>query len=151
MRRKRVIVGTVFVALLAMTGLQSILGNAAAYELDEAVVYPEGIGIDGLYVTPVAGESYVAAASNVQVDWSDNIIFHQFAVGAKVRTEVIIHDLDLAAAVYTLSAHFRIEQWSGVPGAAGSEVTKVLYSSCILDGLWLDGPSEGYTPEWKQP
>jgi len=143
MKRKSVIVGTVFVALLAMTGLQSMVGNVAAYELSEAVVYPEGIGLDGTYVTPVAGESYVGAATNVEIDWSDNIIFHQFPVGSKVRTEVILHDLGLGAAVYTLSAHFRIEQWD----AAGTNYVKTLYSSAIIDGLWLDGPSDAYTAE----
>jgi hypothetical protein len=148
MKRKTVIVGAAFVALLAMTGLQSMVGNVAAYELSEAVVYPEGIGLDGTYVTPAAGVSYVETAANVQIDWSDDLIFHQFPAGQKVRTEVILHDLTLMAAVYSLSAHFRIEQWNAYqPGTTGSAYVKTLYSSSIIEGLWVDGPSSAYTAE----
>ena len=144
--RKRLIVGTVFVAILAMSGLYSMVGKVVAYELEEPVVYCEGVGIDGSYVTASPPDSYVCAATNVQVDWSDNIIFHQFPAGAKVRTEVLLHDLTIGAAVYTLSAHFKIVQYSDDPSNGGVPV-KTVYESSIADGMWLDGPSDAYTAE----
>jgi len=144
--RKRLIVGTVFVAILAMSGLHSMVGKAVAYEPSEPIVYCEGVGIDGSYVTASPPDSYVSAATNVQVDWSDNIVFHQFAAGAKVRTEVIIHDLTIGAAVYTLSAHFKIVQYDGDPSSGGVPV-KTVYESSIAEGTWVDGPTDAYSAE----
>lgn len=144
--RKRVIVGAVFVAILAMSGLHSMVGKAVAYELSEPVVYCEGVDMYGGYVTDSPPDTYVRAANNVQIDWSDNIIFHQFPAGAKVRTEVVLHDLDLDAAVYTLSAHFKIVQYDGDPRSGGVPV-KTIYESSIAEGMWVDGRSDAYTAE----
>ncbi len=78
--------------------LQAVANRTAAeYVLTESVVYCEGYDMGGLPVTAQTTVtfpySYVGPAMNVEVDWSDNIIFHQFPAGAKVRTEVILHDL----------------------------------------------------------
>ena len=147
MRNNKLTVGAVVLSMLAIVGIQATAGNATAYTLTESVVYTEGIGVDGLYVTPNTATfpySFVAPAANVEVDWSDDIIFHQFPVGQKVRTEVVLHDLDLGAAVYTLSAHFKIQAISAL---GGDPVGTVIYESSIIEGLWLDGPSDAYTAE----
>jgi hypothetical protein len=132
--------------MLALASLQATAGKAMAYTLGESVVYPEGIGVDGLTVTPNAVSfpySFVGQAMNVQVDWSNDLIFHQFPVGQKVRTEVILHDLTIGAAVYTMSAHFMIE----VLDANGNPTGLPLYESYIAEGLWVDGPTTAYSAE----
>jgi hypothetical protein len=146
MRNKKLVVGAVVLSMLALAGLQATAGKAMAYTLAESVVYPEGIGIDGLPVTANTAAfpySFVGPAMNVQADWSDDIIFHQFPVGQKVRTEVVLHDLTIGAAVYTMSAHFMIE----VLDANRMPTGVVLYESYIAEGLWLDGPTTAYSAE----
>jgi hypothetical protein len=146
LRNKKLVVGAVAFLMLAVAGLQATAGNAMAYTLTESVVYTEGVDIAGLYVTPDTADfpfSLVGPAGNVQCDWSDDIIFHQFPVGQKVRTEVVLHDLDLSAAVYTLSAHFMIE----VLDANRMPTGQVLYESYIAEGLWVDGPTDAYSAE----
>lgn len=146
MRNKKFVVGALAFAMLALGALQAGAEKAMAYTLAEPVIYCEGIDMYGNYVVPDGTMSFVGAAQNVLVDWSDNIIFHQFPAGAKVRTEVVLHDLTNGAAVYTLSAHFKIEQYSADPRNGGVPV-KVLYESSIADGMWVDGPSDAYTAE----
>lgn len=123
--------------------LQAVANKTAAvYALEESAVYCEGYDMYGMPVieqTTVFPYSFVGPAVNVEVDWSDNIIFHQFPAGAKVRTEVLLHDLDLGAAVYTLSAHFMI--------VCTDNGTVVVPESSIAEGLWLDGPSDAYSAE----
>lgn len=147
MKLRRVSVGAMVIALVFVACLQATANRVAAeYALTESVVYTEGIGTDGLPVSENTGTfpyTYVGDALNVEVDWSDNIIFHQFSAGSKVRTEVILHDLTIGAAVYTLQGHFMIQalDTSGVP------VTPAIYDSYIADGLWVDGPSDAYSAE----
>jgi hypothetical protein len=140
---RKLCVGALVLALAIVACLQAVANKTAAeYTLTESVVYCEGYNMGGLVVTEQTATfpySYVGAALDVEVDWSDNIIFHQFPAGAKVRTEVILHDLTLGAAVYTLSAHFMIV-------CMDTGVTVVPESS-TADGLWLDGPSDAYSAE----
>lgn len=148
MRLRRASVGAIVLAMVFVACLQATANRVAAENaLTESVVYPEGIGPDGLPVTENVADfpyTYVDDALNVEVDWSDNIIFHQFSAGAKVRTEVILHDLTLGAAVYTLQGHFMIQALdaSGAPVAG-----EPIYDSFIADGLWVDGRSDAYSAE----
>src|SRR4030042_1986923 len=109
---RKLCVGALVLALVIVACLEAVANRTAAYTLDESVVYPEGLGLDGLPVTAntvAIPYSFVRPAMNVQADWSDDIIFHQFPLGQKIRTEVILHDLTIGAAVHTMSAHFMIE------------------------------------------
>lgn len=130
--------------MLSLTAVQA----AAEYSLEESVIYAEGIGFDGLEVVPSAAEpaTIVGSATNVMVDWSDDIVFHQFPVGQKVRTEVVLHNINLdgtvGPAVYTITAHLLI-----APVNADGTLGAAVYESCIADGLWVDGPSDAYSAE----
>ncbi|MGD9962829.1 MAG: hypothetical protein AB7S97_02895 [Thermoplasmata archaeon] len=127
-----------------MTAVQA----AAEYSLTESVVYAEGVGFDSLEVVPDAAypATVVGGASNVMLDWSDDIVFHQFPAGQKVRTEVVLHDMNAdgttGPAVYTITAHLLI-----APLNADGTLGEAIYQSCIADGLWVDGPSDAYSAE----
>jgi len=144
---RKLCVGAIALAVVVVACLQAVANRTAAENvLTESVVYCEGYDMGGLPVTEQTTEfpySYVGPALNVEVDWSDNIIFHQFAAGAKVRTEVILHDLTIGAAVYTLSAHFMI-----VCMDTGIDAVPETY---IAEGLWVDGPSDAYSAEVNEP
>lgn len=137
------------VAALSVSGLQAIALNVAGYDLNEPVIYSEGIGLDGSYVVPDGVMTYTGDAKEVLANWSDDLIFHQFPAGQKVRTEVFLRDTTLNAAVYTLSAHFKIEKYDADP-RAGGVVIDTIYASSIADGMWVDGPSDAYTAEVNQ-
>ncbi|MDQ1371771.1 MAG: hypothetical protein QG582_686 [Candidatus Thermoplasmatota archaeon] len=143
-RAKRLIVGAVAMFMLSLTAVQA----TAEYSLEESVIYAQGIGFDGFEVVPSAAEpaTIVGPASNVMVDWSDDIVFHQFPAGQKVRTEVVLHNVNadgtMGPAVYTITAHLLI-----APVNADGKLGTAIYQSCIADGLWVDGPSEAYSAE----
>jgi hypothetical protein len=159
MKGKLVAVGMIACFMLSLTASQ-----ASANVLAEDVLYVEGVDYLGLDAIPTAGPPSVAVgeARNVMVNWSDDIIYHQFPAGQKVRTEVLLHvvavdelgeyivDADGTAheicAVYTLTAHFKIEKMSDSPEMEGKPIAE-LYNSSIHDGLWTDGPSEEYSAE----
>lgn len=130
--------------MLSLTAVQA----AAEYSLTESVVYAEGIGFDSLEVVPDAAypATMVGGASNVMLDWSDDIVFHQFPAGQKIRTEVVLHDMNadgtMGPAVYTITAHLLI-----APVNADGTLGEAIYESCIADGLWVDGPSDAYSAE----
>lgn len=160
MKAKLVAVGLIACFMLSMAA-----SRASANTLAENVLYVEGVDYLGLDALPTVGPPSVAtgAAANVMVNWSDDIIYHQFPAGQKVRTEVLLHvvavdetgeyvvDADGTAqeicAVYTLTAHFKIEKMSAAPDMGGVPVGEDLFNSCIHDGLWTDGPSEEYSAE----
>lgn len=124
------------------------LQASAEYALKESVIYAEGIGFDGTEVTPDAAfpATIVGPATNVVLDWSDDIVFHQFPVGQKIRTEVVLHQVNddgtIGPAVYTMTAHLKIAKLNddGTLGPA-------LYESSIAQGLWTDGKNDFYTAE----
>ena len=137
---------------------------ATANTLYEDAIFVEGVGLDSLDAIPQSDPLYpivtTGAAANVMVGWSDDIIYHQFPAGQKVRTEVLLHvvqtnsdgtmavDANGAAiplyTVYTITAHFMIQQLD----ANGVPVEGVpIYSSCIAAGLWVDGPTDAYSAE----
>ena len=127
------------VAALAMVTLCS--GQAtAANPLGVNVVCPEGYFVDGVPV--VDGESRddgilsVMSADGVMIDWSDDIVYHQWSAGSKVRVEVILTQPSTGAYVYTLSAHFMIEELD----EDGLVVGTVYGPNSIGDDLWIEGP-----------
>jgi hypothetical protein len=143
-RYKRVVVGAVAFVMLSLMALPS----AAEYSLEESVIYAEGIGMDGAEVVPDAAfpATIVGGASNVVLDWSDDIIFHQFPVGQKIRTEVVLHEVaadgSYVAAVYTITAHLQINALNE-DGTLG----ETLYSSSIAQGVFADGKNDFYSAE----
>ena len=116
--------------------------------MDENVIYAEGVGFDGSEVVPdaAAPATIVGPAGNVLLDWSDDIVFHQFPAGQKIRTEVVLHELaddgTYAAAVYTLTAHLMINKLNG-DGSLGEQ----LYCSSIAQGVFADGKNDFYSAE----
>jgi hypothetical protein len=144
MKKRIPVVGALALALLSMAVLPATAGDLT--DLAEPAVCTEGIGMDGFEVTP-GGLVSVGPAASVMIDWSDDIVFHQFPVGQKVRTEVLLHaDEGLGPAVYTLTAHLMIEQIADVDGVP-LPAPKLIYSSSIAEGLWNDGPDSFYTAE----
>lgn len=143
-QNKKLIVGAVALVMLSLTAVQA----TAEYSLTESVIYAEGIGFDSLEVTPDAAypATIVGSATNVVLDWSDDIVFHQFPVGQKIRTEVVLHEMNadntMGPAVYTITAHLLI-----APLKADGSLGTVLYESSIAEGLWVDGPSDAYSAE----
>lgn len=143
-RNKKLLVGAVALFMLSLTAIQATAENS----LEESVIYSEGIGFDGLEVVPDAAlpATIVGPATNILVDWSDDIVFHQFPAGQKVRTEVILHNVNddgtVGPAVYTITAHLLI-----APLNADGTLGAAIYESCIAEGLWVDGPSDAYSAE----
>jgi hypothetical protein len=132
--------------IILMVGL-AIAGSEN--EPDESIIYVEGIGLNGLPVTPdnEYPETIIDSASDVEIDWSDNLVFHMFPVGQKVRTEVILHDDDgIGPAVYTIRAHLIIQK---IDALNGDPVGDPVYESSIAEGLFLtpDGKTPYYSAE----
>lgn len=161
MKAKLAAVGMIACFMLSMAASQ-----ASAYALTENILYAEGVDYYGVDAIPTVGPPSVeiGGAANVMVGWSDDIIYHQFPAGQKVRTEVLLHvvavdsegkmltNLDGSAieicAVYTVTAHFKIQKLTAPPLEGGVPVEgDALYDSCIYDGLWTDGPSDEYSAE----
>jgi len=84
--------------------------------------------------------------SVVTADWSDDLILHQWRDGQKVRTEVVLRLPALNASVYTIRAHFTIEQINLTTGA----VIKPIFDGTAWEGLYVDGPTDAYSAEINQ-
>ncbi len=148
MRRKLALVGAVAVCMMYVSSLSAVASTNMA-DLNEPILMAQtvgdnGIGVDaGLYMP--GGTWFAGSASNVQVDWSDDLLFQQWPAGAKVRTEVILHDLTVSnAAVFTMLAHFKIEKID----AAGSVIEKI-WSGRLIEAYWIEKkmPATAYTCE----
>jgi hypothetical protein len=147
MKAYRSLVGAIAVLLISVSAMQA----SAEYTLSEDVIFAEGVDMHGADVVANPTEvpyTEVGPANNVQVDWSDNIVFHQFPAGAKVRTEVILHDMNVdgsqGPAVFTLTAHLKIIATDG-PGTAQNGLA--LYESNIYEGVFADGRNDYYSAE----
>ncbi|MCJ7617226.1 MAG: hypothetical protein MUO43_11900, partial [Desulfobacterales bacterium] len=130
--------------IILMAALVS-LGSGEISEPVESIIYPEGIGLDGYEVIPdpELPAVIVSGADKIMIDWSDNIVFHKFPAGKKIRTEVILHNLDGIndPAVYTLTAHLKIEKITGLGGVS----VEKLYSSSIAEGVFISGSNDFYS------
>ena len=162
MKGKLVAVGMIACFMLSLTASQ-----ASANVLTENVLYAEGVDYLGLDAIPTAGPPSVAIgeAKDVMVGWSDDIIYHQFPAGQKVRTEVLLHVVAVDSegkmvlndtgcaielyAVYTLTAHFMIQKLtlsdnddnkilSGSGTAYGVEVGKSIALLTVYGGFQLE-------------
>lgn len=144
MRKRAVLVSAVALIMLSIATLPA----AAEHTLTESVIYAQGIGLDGFEVVPDGVKTIIGPASNVMLDWSDDIVFHQFPVGQKIRTEVILHSMNadgtMGAAVYTITAHLMIQK---ISDKFGEPVGNPIYWSSIAQGLWHDGPDSYYSAE----
>lgn len=136
MKGKALFAGAAALAMLAMCSGQA----AAEYPLLSDVVCPEGYFVYGL---PVAdgdvqdsGTLYVRSANDVQIDWSDDIVYHQWTAGSKVRVEVILTEPATGMFVYTLSAHFMVEKLDTTDGSWDA----IYGPRSIGDDLWIEGP-----------
>jgi hypothetical protein len=161
--RTRWIVGVAAVMLLSLMARPA----AAVYTLQSDVICPEGIFVGGAEVTDGQlwdyGTLSVDDALDVTLDWSDNILYHQFPAGAKVRLETILYttgaDGQPDRYVYTLSAHFKIEgqvfdgEGNPVFDDEGNPLWDALFESSIGEGLWLEGVEnrDSYTAEINLP
>lgn len=146
MRKKLAIVGAIAVCMMYMSTFSAIASTNMA-DLNEPILMAQdvnglGIGVDCL-LYPAGGTYYVGSASNVAVDWSDDLLSQQWPAGAKVRTEVILHAGD--AAVFTMLAHFKIEKIDPATGA----VIQQIWSGRLIEAYWVEKkmPVTAYTCE----
>lgn len=135
MKRRAVFAGAVALAMMALCSGQA----AAENPLSVDVVCPEGYFVGGEPVTDGQlqddGTLFVRPATGVMLDWSDDIVYHQWPAGAKVRVEVILTEPASGAYVYTLSAHFQIEQQRADGGW-----DPIFGPRSIGEDLWIEGP-----------
>ncbi len=129
---------------------QSIaFGEKVVYNDGDWGIFMDGtlMSVDSDYVNPdYLDEVHAMYSKDVTVtaDWSDNLVLHEWRVGDKVRTEVILKDVDdPSVSVYTICASFKIE----LLGADGPET--VWYGTTEA-GLWNDGPVDAYSAEVNQ-
>ena len=145
MRTTKYIVGALAMLMLSVSAMQA----SAEYTLSEDVIYAEGTDWHGTSVViqdETSPKTLVGPADNVVADWSDNIVYHQFAAGSKIRTEVVLHQVSedgtLGPAVYTLTAHLMINKLNE-DGSLGEQ----FYWSSIAEGVFTDGPNDFYSAE----
>jgi hypothetical protein len=102
----------------------------------------------GSFVNFTTGNTWYATKgpSEVVADWSDDLILHQWRDGQKVRTEVVLRLPEIASSVYTVRAHFTIEQIDPATGA----VIMPIYDGTSWEGLYVDGPTDAYSAEINQ-
>jgi hypothetical protein len=102
----------------------------------------------GSFVNFTTGSTWYATKgpSEVVADWSDDLILHQWRDGQKVRTEVVLRLPEIASSVYTVRAHFTIEQIDPATGA----VIMPIYDGTSWEGLYVDGPTDAYSAEINQ-
>lgn len=135
MRSRAFVAGAMAIAMVALCSGQA----AAEYPLGVDVVCPEGYFIAGEPVVDGQvqddGTLSVREATGVMIDWSDDIVYHQWTAGSKVRVEVILTEPATGAYVYTLSAHFMIEKLN-----SDGTVTTVFETRSIGGDLWIEGP-----------
>ncbi|MDH3365198.1 MAG: hypothetical protein OEM29_04250 [Thermoplasmata archaeon] len=135
MKGKAFFAGAAALAMLVMCSGQAAAENPLLFN----VVCPEGYFVDGSVVADGeirdSGTLFVRAANDVMIDWSDDIVYHQWSAGSKVRVEVILTEPATGAYVYTLAAHFMIEKQD----ADGT--WDVIYDPrSIGEDLWIEGP-----------
>lgn len=153
MRMKILAMGMII--LMAGLAIAAVSGGGAVNQPDEDIIYVEGIGLDGYEadLDPNGNPaSLMDSAENVEIDWSDNIVFRKFPAGQMVRTEVILHDMEgidpdtgHGPAVYTIRGHLTINEIETM----GGELGDLVYDSTIAQGLFEipDGKTPYYSAE----
>lgn len=145
MRKKLALVGAIAVCMMYMSSLSAVASTNMA-DLNEPILMAQtvgayGIGVDaGLYMP--GGTWFTGAASDVAVDWSDDLLYQMWPAGAKVRTEVILHAG--TAAVFTMLAHFKIEKLN-----TDGTVASTIWSGRLIEAYWIEKkmPATAYTCE----
>jgi hypothetical protein len=144
MRKKLALVGAMAVCMMYLASVPAIASTDMA-DLNEPCLMAQdvnglGIGVDCL-LYPAGGTYSVGPATDVAVDWSDDLLSQQWPAGAKVRTEVILHAG--TAAVFTMLAHFKIEKLN----TDGS--ISVVWSGRLIEAYWFEKkmPTTAYTCE----
>ena len=146
--------------IAGQNGEQKDKPDVMGFELNQNIAFGEVVDdVSGIYVTgelfdlgPFVNEStgneLMAYGEPVDVvaNWSDDIVLHQFKAGSKVRTEVILWDPVHSASVYTIRAHFSIQQIDPETKA----VIRNVWDGTVADGLWEDGPTDAYSAEVNQ-
>ena len=58
-------------------------GGNAGTKITESIIYAEGVDLDGLPVEESSEftEAIIGPAENIEIDWSDNLIYTQFPAG----------------------------------------------------------------------
>ena len=115
-------------------------------------IYPDGslLNVDETYVNPMTAEEddpwegpMYSTTAVAMANWSDNLVLHEWDAGDKIRTEVILWDDALNAAVFTIRAGFLIEYFDqSLNDGLGGYVE--IWSGTTLNGLWVDQQAEGY-------
>ena len=140
-------------------GNQKDKPDVFGFEMNQNIAFGEVVdGVAGIYVTgdlfelgpfvnETTGKDLMAYGEPVDVmaNWSDDIVLHQFKAGSKIRTEVILWDYAHQASVYTIRAHFKIEQIDSL-----GNVLRNVWEGTVAEGLWADGPTDAYSAEVNQ-
>jgi hypothetical protein len=147
-------------AIAGQNGNQKDKPEVSGFELNQNVAFGEVVdGVAGIYVTgglfdlgpfvnETTGKELMAYGEPVDVmaNWSDDIVLHQFKTGSKIRTEVILWDYAHQASVYTIRAHFSIQELDPETG----DVLRTVWEGTVAEGLWADGPTDAYSAEVNQ-
>ena len=146
--------------LAEQSGNQKDKPDVMGFELNQNIAFGEVVGgAAGIYVTgdlfdigpfvnETTGNELMAYGEPVDVlaNWSDDLVLHQFKAGSKIRTEVILWDYAHQASVFTIRAHFMIQEIDPETGA----VLKNVWDGTVAEGLWADGPTDAYSAEVNQ-
>jgi hypothetical protein len=147
-------------AIAGENGSQKDKPDVMGFELNQNIAFGEVVdGVSGIYVTGglfdlgpfvnvTTGKDLMAYGESVDVmaNWSDDLVLHQFKTGSKIRTEVILWDYAHQASVYTIRAHFSIQEIDPATG----EVLENVWDGTVAEGLWADGPTDAYSAEVNQ-
>ncbi|MBE0519105.1 MAG: hypothetical protein IH630_07810 [Thermoplasmata archaeon] len=142
------------------SGNQKDKPDVSGFEMNQNIGFGEVVGgTAGIYVTgglfdlgpfvnETTGNELMAYGEPVDVlaNWSDDLVLHQFKAGSKIRTEVILWDFAHQASVFTIRAHFMIQEINPETGA----VLKTVWEGTVAEGLWADGPTDAYSAEVNQ-
>jgi hypothetical protein len=129
-------------------------GNAGT-KITESIIYTEGVDLAGLPVEP--SDDFPAAiigpAENIEIDWSDNLIYTQFTAGSMVRVEATFHNIEVQEkkedpdpAVYAVRTHLKIEEIEEI----GGEVTDTVWEGSIRESLELPDNERMFYSEINQ-
>ncbi|HUV61765.1 MAG TPA: hypothetical protein VMW71_06335 [Thermoplasmata archaeon] len=146
--------------IAGQNGEQKDKPDVMGFALNQNIAFGEVVdGVSGIYTTgelfdlgpfvnETTGKDLMAYGEPVDAvaNWSDDLVLHQFKAGSKIRTEVILWDLVHSAAVYTIRAHFAIQEIDPVSKA----VVRDVWDGTVAEGLWADGLTDAYSAEVNQ-
>ncbi|TFH41245.1 MAG: hypothetical protein E4G94_08280 [ANME-2 cluster archaeon] len=130
-------------------------GGNAGTKITESIIYTEGVDLAGLPVVESSDfpAATIGSAENIEIDWSDNLIYTQFAAGSMVRVEATFHNIEVLEkkedpdpAVYAVRTHLKIEKIDDI----GGEVTDTVWEGSIRESLELPDNERMFYSEINQ-